>query len=101
MRAVSDEDQIAKANEDINRAALARSVLDNPLVKEYFISAKGALFERLSKSKLKDVQDREQIYLELQQLQRFESNFEKAIANGKLAESWLEKLKRKVRINRN
>lgn len=99
MKLVSDSEQMAKANEDINRAALARSVMTNPLVKEYFIASKAALFDRLSKSKLKDTQERDQIYLELQQLKRFESNFEKAISMGKQAETWLEKLKRKVNRN--
>lgn len=97
MNLVSKDDQLAKANKDIQRATQARQVLENPLVKEYFIIARAALFERLTKTKPGEAKEREYIYLELKQFDRFESNFSKAIANGKMAESWLEKLKQKAK----
>jgi len=100
MKLVSENDQLLKANADLQRAAQARQVMDNALVKEYFMLARAALFERLTKTKPSEREEREHIYLELQQFDRFESNFEKAITKGKVAETWLEKLKSKVKLNR-
>ena len=97
MRLVSEADQIAKASNDIRRATQAKQVLENALVKEYFIIARAALFERLTKTKSREAKEREYIYLELKQFDRFESNFSKAIDSGKMAESWLEKLKQRAR----
>lgn len=100
MKLVSENDQLLKANADLQRAGQARQVMDNALVKEYFMLARAALFKRLTKTKPGEREEREHIYLELQQFDRFESNFEKAITKGMVAETWLEKLNRKLKLNR-
>jgi len=95
MRLVSEAEQIAKANIDIQRATQARQVMENPLLKEYFIKSRAAIFERLTKTKPRETEEREYIYLELKEFDRFESNFYKAMEKGKMAESWLDKLRQK------
>ena len=97
MRLVSEADQIAKANTDIQRATQGRQVLENALLKEYFIVARAALFERLTKTKPGETTEREHIYLELKEFDKFESNFNKVMEKGQMAESWLEKLKQKAK----
>ena len=100
MKLVSENDQLLKANADLQRAGQARQVMENPLLKEYFLLRRAALFEKLTKTKQGEVKEREHIYLELKEFNTFESNFEKAITKGKVAESWLEKLNRKLKQNR-
>ena len=102
MKLVDDLEATARASEDVRRAQQAISALDNPLVKEYFIVAKAALFERISKTKHDEVDVREQIYMEMMQLDRFQVNFHKAISKGKEAESWLQRIAVKTKhiINR-
>lgn len=97
MRSLDEREQIEKSNEQIRRAQQAKEALSNPLVKEYFIIARAALFERFGKTKDDQVDEREHIYLELQQLERFESNFEKTITGGKVAENWLQELARRTK----
>ena len=96
MNIVPEEDRAKRASHDIARANLASDALNNPLVKEYFIASKAALFERFSKAKPND-DEIKQIHLELQQLGRFESNFEKTILNGEIAKTFLERLANKIK----
>ena len=96
MRAVSDKEQVEQAKEQVRRADQAKSILNNPLVKEYFIKAQAELFEKISKSKSSDIDLRERIYLELQQLDRFQEDFQKALVTGKMAENFLVKMANKA-----
>lgn len=95
MKQISDAEQTEKAKDQIKRAQYADQAMRNPLIREYFLMARAALFERFSASD--KPQAREQIFLELQQLERFEKNFEKTILNGKLAENWLQKLTKRTK----
>jgi len=92
MKIVDEGDAITRANNDIQRAEYGRQAMANPLVREYFIVSRAARYERIGKTKPKDSDEREQIYLELQELERFEQNFENAMLKGKTAESWLTRL---------
>lgn len=96
MRTIDDEESITRAKEQIDRAKHAANALDNPLISEYFIVSRAAMFERISKTKPNEVDVREQIYLEMMQLDRFQSNFHKAITSGKEAQSWLARLASKT-----
>ena len=96
MKLVDDAEAVDRATEDVRRAQYATEALNNPLIKEYFFVAKAALFERIGKTKHDEVNVREQIYMEMMQLDRFQSNFQKAITKGKDSESWLTRLANKT-----
>jgi len=92
MKAVDNSEAINRAQDDIVRAQQAKQVTSNPLVKGYFIQTKGDLLERFTNVKHGNTDELNQIHLELQALDRFQSHFFNAIARGKTAENWFQRL---------
>ena len=89
MKLVQDEE---KLSEEQQLGVYAKQILENPLYKEYFLKARAALYQRFEKKK--DADEWDEVYRDLKALDRFEKNFSKALATGKMAEKELSILQK-------
>ena len=93
MRSVSDEEKVRISEADIFRGQQDKQLLENPVLKEYFIREQGDRFERIAKTSYKQVDEREQIYLELKELERLYSHLQKTLQDGERAKTFLQNIK--------
>jgi len=94
----NEQEQIRKANEDIKRAELARQVIDNPVFQESFTLFKVNCFDRFTKTKFDNVEEREEIWRKLQTLEFVESNLKNLIENGEFARETLSLIERAKKV---
>lgn len=71
-------------HEQITRAAHARELLDNPLLKEALTSWTNELTQVWQNSQLKDSEGREKLYLMLTAAKQLQTYLQTTIDNGKL-----------------
>ncbi len=93
MKTVSNEESVRITEASIFRGQQAKQLLDNPVLKEYFIREQGDRFDKIAKTKPKEIDEREQIYLELKELEKFYSHLQKTLQDGERARTFLETLK--------
>jgi hypothetical protein len=82
------------ALEQVRRGELGRQVLENELFKEYFIKARGDLLLRFEKTKANEIDERDEIWREVQVLNKFEKSFTRAMETGKIGKATLTKLQK-------
>jgi predicted transcriptional regulator len=75
-----------RQQEKMNRAGLAKQVLDNPMYREAFIVIKSTLVEQMEKVKTKDVAELQEITRTLQNLNRLEKTLKRVYEGGKVIE---------------
>ena len=71
-------------HEQLNRAAHARELLDNPLLKEALESWTNELTQAWQNSQVKDAEGREKVYLMLAASKQFQTYLQNAVDTGKL-----------------
>ena len=80
-------------------AVLAQQVLDNPMIKEFFLAYRADILDKFTGTKYKDTQERDELWRKMQTLDNFEKHFKHYVETGKLAEATLaDKLKRQFKI---
>ena len=91
---MTEKEQLQKANEDIQRAELARQVLDNPLFRESFTLFRDACMARFRKTKFEETSERDEIWRKLQTLDFVENNLVSLIETGEFARETISLLER-------
>ena len=90
------EDQEKSARHEMSRGAQAQAVVDNPIYQEAFMLIRADLMSKFEGSTFRQMKVREQIYRELKAVNKMEDIFTQVMQNGKMGESTLATLKRKI-----
>ena len=75
--------------EQLARAANARSLLENPLLAEAFQTIKDEVIEQWQKAPAHDVQGREKLWLTLKLLDKLQGTLRQTVEQGKVAQQTL------------
>ncbi len=89
-----------KALEEVRRGELGQQVLNNELFKEYMIVARGNLILKMENTKFKERDERDEIWRQLQTLNKLEQHFTRALQTGIMGASELTKLQKLKQIIR-
>lgn len=90
---MSDEMELRKQIADGERA---RQLLKDPMLMAALDDLRETVYTNIRTSSFKQKEEREYLYLQLKAIDEFERKFKFRIQNGKLAESRLTELKRKI-----
>lgn len=90
---MSDEMELRKQIADGERA---RQLLKDPMIVAALDDLRETVYTNIRTSSFKQKEEREYLYLQLKAIDEFERKFKFRIQNGKLAESRLTELKRKI-----
>lgn len=77
--------------QDLERARLAKALLDNPLLNEILTSLKDRYVEAWLSSKPADTEARERLYLASQAIDQVTNEISIAIQNGQIAKAIIER----------
>lgn len=78
-------------------AERARQLLKDPMIVAALDELRNTVYTNIRTSSFKQKEEREYLYLQLKAIDEFERKFKLRITNGKLAESRLAELKRKIK----
>lgn len=78
-------------------AERARQLLKDPMIVAALDELRNTVYTNIRTSSFKQKEEREYLYLQLKAIDEFERKFKIRISNGKLAESRLAELKRKIK----
>lgn len=90
---MSDE---LKLRQEMADAERARQLLGDPMIVAALDDMRNTVYTNIRTSNFKQKEEREYLYLQLKAIDEFERKFKLRIQNGKLAESRLTELKRKI-----
>jgi hypothetical protein len=85
-----------KLRQAMAEAERARQLLEDPMVVAALDDLRNTVYTNIRTSSFKQTEEREYLYLQLKAIDEFERKFKLRIQNGKLAESRLTELKRKI-----
>jgi hypothetical protein len=91
---MSDE---LKLRQSMAEAERARQLLEDPMIVAALDDMRNTVYTNIRTSSFRQKEEREYLYLQLKAIDEFERKFKLRIQNGRLAESRLEELKRKVK----
>ena len=77
-------------------AERARQLLKDPMLVAALDDLRNTVYTNIRSSSFRQKEEREYLYLQLKAIDEFERKFKIRIQNGKLAESRLSELKRKI-----
>ena len=83
-----------EAIQDIDRAGRAEELLNNPLYLEAFTAMQAAMFSQFADTKLKDEEQRHELWQRMQLLKQFQGKFESIVKQGVKAKQTLTMLER-------
>jgi hypothetical protein len=85
-----------KLRQTMAEAERARQLLEDPMIVAALDDMRNTVYTNIRTSNFKQKEEREYLYLQLKAIDEFERKFKLRIQNGKLAESRLTELKRKI-----
>lgn len=85
-----------KLRQTMADAERARQLLGDPMIVAALDDMRNTVYTNIRTSNFKQKEEREYLYLQLKAIDEFERKFKLRIQNGKLAESRLTELKRKI-----
>ncbi|MCA3169596.1 MAG: hypothetical protein ING20_02400 [Burkholderiales bacterium] len=85
-----------KLRQTMAEAERARQLLGDPMIVAALDDMRNTVYTNIRTSNFKQKEEREYLYLQLKAIDEFERKFKLRIQNGKLAESRLTELKRKI-----
>lgn len=91
---MSEELDLRQAMAEAERA---RQLLKDPMIVAALDELRNTVYTNIRTSSFKQKEEREYLYLQLKAIDEFERKFKIRITNGKLAESRLAELKRKIK----
>lgn len=91
---MSEELDLRQAMAEAERA---RQLLKDPMIVAALDELRNTVYTNIRTSSFKQKDEREYLYLQLKAIDEFERKFKIRITNGKLAESRLAELKRKIK----
>ncbi len=97
----SEEQQRRESMSDVNRAALAEQLINNPLYREAIYAMKLAMQEQFADTKLADDNARHELWQRMQLMKQFQGKFEHIVRQGVKARqtlTMLEKAKKTFRM---
>lgn len=97
----SEQQQTREALSDVNRAALAEQLLNNPLYREAIDAMNLAMQQQFADTKLKDDDLRHELWQRMQLMKQFQGKFEHIVKKGIKAKqtlTMLEKAKNFIRV---
>ena len=83
--------------QQIAEAERARQLLKDPMIVAALDELRNTVYTNIRTSSFRQKEEREYLYLQLKAIDEFERKFKLRIQNGKLAESRLTELKRKLK----
>lgn len=83
--------------QQIAEAERARQLLKDPMIVAALDEMRDTVYTNIRTSGFRQTEEREYLYLQLKAIDEFERKFKLRIQNGKLAESRLSELKRKIK----
>lgn len=83
-------------HQQIADAERARQLLKDPMLVAALDDLRDTVYTNIRSSSFRQKEEREYLYLQLKAIDEFERKFKIRIQNGKLAESRLSELKRKI-----
>lgn len=83
--------------QQIAEAERARQLLKDPMIVAALDEMRDTVYTNIRTSSFRQKEEREYLYLQLKAIDEFERKFKLRIQNGKLAESRLTELKRKLK----
>lgn len=86
-----------KLRQQMAEAERARQLLEDPMIVAALDDMRNTVYTNIRTSSFRQKEEREYLYLQLKAIDEFERKFKLRIQNGRLAESRLEELKRKVK----
>lgn len=98
---MSDKEKREQLDEAVKRKADADLILNSYLHKEAWVVIEMDLFNKFSKSKHEQADEREALYREIKALQRVKKYYESILTTGKLAEQELTRLQKVVKAAKN
>ena len=87
----------AELRQAIAEAERARQLLKDPMIVAALDDLRNIVYTNIRTSSFKQKEEREYLYLQLKAIDEFERRFKTRIQNGKLAESRLVELGRKIK----
>lgn len=90
---MSEEIELRQQMADAERA---RQLLKDPMIVAALDDMRNTVYTNIRTSSFKQKEEREYLYLQLKAIDEFERKFKLRIQNGRLAETRLEELKRKI-----
>lgn len=90
--------EVDKAQAEIRRGNEANLIISNPIYLEAMIAIRADLFDKFSKTKQKDKEDREEIYSQLQSFERFQTYLESVMKTGKIGTQTLSLLQMSKKV---
>lgn len=94
---MSNKEKREQLDDAVKRKADADLILNSYLHKEAWIVIEMDLFNRFSKTKHEQLDEREALYREIKGLQRVKKYYESILTTGKLAEQELTRLQKAVK----
>ena len=91
-------DQIARLQTDIERAKLAKQLLENPLTMEFIQRMKADIYLKIENSNRFQRRLREELYRELKTVVKFERLIQNTFSEGGRSLKLLEKMTKQTRI---
>lgn len=91
---MSELEQARQAREEIDRAELARQVMDNPVYQEAYQMFRGQCMEQFQNTKFKDSAERDEIWRKMQTITYVHDYFEELMDTGKFGQQTLTNLER-------
>ena len=85
-----------KLRQSMAEAERARQLLEDPMIVAALDDMRNTVYTNIRTSNFKQKEEREYLYLQLKAIDEFERKFKLRIQNGRLAESRLADLKRKI-----
>lgn len=86
-----------KLRQAMAEAERARQLLEDPMIVSALDDMRNTVYTNIRTSNFKQKEEREYLYLQLKAIDEFERKFKFRIQNGRLAESRMEDLKRKIK----
>ncbi len=85
-----------KLRQQMIDAERARQLLEDPMMVAALDDLRNTVYSNIRSSSFKQKEEREYLYLQLRAIDEFERKFKVRIQTGKLAESRLAEMKRKI-----
>lgn len=86
-----------KLRQQIAEAERARQLLEDPMIVAALDDMRNTVYTNIRTSSFRQKEEREYLYLQLKAIDEFERKFKLRIQNGKLAESRMSELARKIK----
>lgn len=83
------EQERRECNDDVNRAARAKDIIENPLYIEAITAMQAAMFTQFQDTKFADEKERHELWQRMQLMKQFQGKFESILKQGNKAKKTL------------